>query len=302
MSLLVTGTVGIDTVETPHGRADEVLGGSAAYFSVGASLLTPPRLVAVVGDDFPAEFRQVFPRRKIDDAGLEVRQGAKTFRWHGRYVGDMNSAQTLRTDLNVVAEAPPKIPDRFRDSEYVFLANTHPAVQSEFIKQLVSPKLIICDTMNLWIEGHREALLETLSQVDGVILNDGEARLLSGETDLTAAGLAIIQTGPTFVIIKRGAHGSMLVAPDEVYELPAYPTKSVMDPTGAGDTFASGVMGYIAAADRFDGQTLRAAMACGTCIASITIESFSLDALLAADKKSLDERIDRFNAQIPVSR
>mgnify|MGYP002623374406 CR=1 FL=1 len=298
MSLLATGTIGIDTVETPHGVARDVLGGSAAYFALGASLLTPVRLVGVVGDDFPKEFLDVFKDRDIDLSGLETRKGAKTFRWHGKYEGSMGSAQTLRTDLNVVGEAPPKIPAQFADSGFVFLANTHPAIQREFIAQLKSPQLIVCDTMNLWINEHREDLLKTLNEVDGIVLNDGEARLLTGKEDLVEAGTEVLKMGPVFVVIKKAEHGALLVSADEAYSLPAYPTRSVKDPTGAGDSFAAGMLGYLAAVDRFDGPALRSAMARGACIASITIEDFSMRSIAAATKDDVAKRLARYKAML----
>jgi cytidine kinase len=293
MSLLVTGTIGIDTVETPSGKAADVLGGSASYFAVGASLLTPVRLVGVVGDDLPPRFLDVFQNRSIDTSGLETRHGAKTFRWSAKYLDDINERETLRTDLNVVGEAPPLIPESFRDSQFVFLANTHPAIQRQFIGQLASPRLIVCDTMNLWIDGNRDELLRTLAEVHGVVLNDSEARMLSGEKNLVRAGRAILGMGPRFVVIKKGEHGVMLVTHSELFALPAIPCADVVDPTGAGDSFAGGMMGYLAAADRTDPQALRTALAYGTCVASITIEGFSLDALWAADKRNLDARLAR---------
>lgn len=298
MSLLATGTIGIDTVETPHGKVNDVLGGSAAYFALGASLLTPVRLVGVIGDDFPAEYFKVFENREIDLAGVEKRRGAKTFRWQGKYEGDMSSAETLRTDLNVVGEAPPKIPSEFADSGYVFLANTHPAVQREFIAQLKAPKLIVCDTMNLWINEHREELMKTLKEVDGIILNDGEARLLSNKSDLVAAGEDVLKMGPTFVVIKKGEHGALLVSPDEVFSLPAYPTRKVKDPTGAGDSFAAGMMGYLAAKDRFDAHVLKSAMARGACVASITIEDFSMRSISAATCDDVASRFAKYKSML----
>jgi sugar/nucleoside kinase (ribokinase family) len=294
MSLLVTGTIGIDTVETPHGRAAEVLGGSAVYFAFAASLLSPVRLVGAVGDDFPPAFRDLFKGRPIDTGGLETRKGSKTFRWSGRYVGDMNAAQTLRTDLNVVSETPPRIPDAFRDSQFVFLANTHPAIQRGFIDQLASPRLIVCDTMNLWIGEFRGELLKTLPRVHGVVLNDGEARMLTGQQDLLRAGREVLKLGPRFVVIKKGEHGAVLVTPDELFVMPAYPTMKVVDPTGAGDSFAGGMMGYLAASGRTDVDEIKSAMARGACIASITIEGFSLDALKAAESAEVDRRLAEF--------
>jgi sugar/nucleoside kinase (ribokinase family) len=301
MPLLVTGTIGIDTVETPHGMAADVLGGSAVYFSFAASLLSPVRLVGVVGDDFPKSFQAMFSQRPIDTAGLELRKGAKTFRWQGKYVGDMNAAETLRTDLNVVSERPPVIPEAFRDSQFVFLANTHPALQRGFIGQLKSPKLIVCDTMNLWITEFRDELVKTLGQVHGVIFNDGEARLLTGESNLILAGLEVLRLGPRFVIIKKGEHGAVLVHrreegddDDGLFVMPAYPTTKVVDPTGAGDSFAGGVMGYLASTGRTDLEAIKSAMVRGACLASITIESFSLDSIRSAEKKDVDRRLAEF--------
>lgn len=298
MPLLVTGTIGIDTVETPHGVAQDVLGGSAAYFALAASLITPVRLVGVVGSDFPPAFRDVFKGRPIDLAGLETRSGSKTFRWAGKYVGDMNAAETLRTDLNVISETPPTIPEQFRDSRYVFLANTHPALQRGFIEQLSEPKLIVCDTMNLWINVAKEELLQTLSMVNGMVMNDGEARLLTGQVDLIQAGHDVLKLGPEFVAIKKGEHGVLMVTKDEVVALPAYPTMKVKDPTGAGDSFAAGVMAYLASTDRRDTAALRSALVHGTCLASITIEDFSMRSLAAADKSTLDARLARYKSML----
>lgn len=294
MSLLVTGTIGIDTVETPHGRAPDVLGGSAVYFAFAASLLSPVRLVGAVGDDFPQHFRDLFNIRPIDIAGLEARKGSKTFRWSGKYVGDMNSAQTLRTDLNVVSEAPPRIPDAFRDSQFVFLANTHPALQRGFIEQLASPKLIVCDTMNLWIGDFRDELIKTLARVHGVVLNDGEARMLTKQQNLLLAGREVLKFGPKFVVIKKGEHGAILVTANDLFVMPAYPTAKVVDPTGAGDSFAGGMMGYLAATGRTDVDAIKSAMARGACIASVTIEAFSLDSIKSADRAEVDRRLAEF--------
>ncbi|MCG8404926.1 MAG: PfkB family carbohydrate kinase [Phycisphaerales bacterium] len=298
MSLLVTGTIGMDTVETPHRRVDDVLGGSAVYFSFAAGLLHPVRLVGAVGDDFPQTFRDLFEGHPIDTVGLETRSGSKTFRWHGKYLNDMNERESLRTDLNVVGEKPPVIPEAFQDSAYVFLANTHPAVQSEFIRQLKSPKLIVCDTMDLWIKEFRDDLIKTLGAVHGVVLNDGEARMLTDRHDLIQAGREVLKLGPQFVVIKKGEHGAMLVTPKEQIVMPAYPTSEVVDPTGAGDCFAGGMMGHLAALDRIDPSSLKTAIAYGTCVASINIEGFSLDALRQADRKALDSRLAHYKAML----
>ena len=296
MSLLVTGTIGIDSVETPHGKAVDVLGGSALYFAYAASLLTKVRLVGAVGDDFPQAHMDLLRQRPIDLAGLEVRQGSKTFRWQGKYTPDMNDRETLGTQLNILTEASPKVPDAFKDSKFLFLANDHPANQRRFIDQLAGPKLIVCDTMNLWIDTCRDELVKTLSCVHGVILNDGEARQLTGQSALITAARDVLKLGPEFAVIKKGEHGSMLVTPGDVFMLPAYPTTGVKDPTGAGDSFAGGMMAHLASQDRTDVSALRYGLAVGTCVASITIEGFTLDALRAADRDTVLQRLAKLRA------
>ncbi len=292
MSLLVTGSIGIDTVETPHGTVEDVLGGSSTYFSLAASLFAPVRLVGVVGEDFdPKLFEPLRRRGNIDLSGVETRAGSRTFRWHGRYVEDMNQAETVRVELNVLAEAPPTIPPSFRDSRFVFLANTHPAIQKTFAEQLSDAELIVCDTIDLWIRDEREALREVLRRVHGMVLNDAEARMLTGERNLITAGRRICTLGPRFVVIKKGEHGSLLVFGDELFALPAYPTEKTIDPTGCGDTFAGGMMGYLTACGRWDAATIRSAMARGTVVASFVIESFSIDALAAVTPQDVERRL-----------
>jgi len=294
MSLLVTGSVGIDTVTSPHGNAESVLGGSAVYFSFAASHYVPVRLVGVVGDDFPDDFRRTLASRPIDLAGLEVRAGSRTFRWTGRYEGAMNEAETVSVDLNVLAERGPKVPASFADSDVVFLANTHPTLQRELLAQVNHPTLVVCDTMNLWIANERESLVESLRQVTGVIINDAEARQLADRTNLIEAGESILALGPRFVMIKKGEHGVMLVTPDRAVAIPAFPTKKVCDPTGAGDSFAGGVMGYLAWAGRHDGETLARAMVRGTVAASFAIEGFSLSRAQSVTRSEIDGRVDAF--------
>ncbi len=294
MSLLVTGSIGIDTVSTPHGEADGVLGGTAVYFSFAASHYVPVRLVAVVGDDFPDEFRRVLESRDIELTGLEVRRGSKTFRWTGRFVGDMNEAETVDVQLNVLAEDAPTVPAAFADSDTVFLANTHPTSQRKVLAQLVSVKLAVCDSMNLWIENERESLLETLRLVTGVIINDGEARQLTGQINLIQAGEAVLDLGPEFAMIKKGEHGVLLLTADGPFALPAYPAKVVRDPTGAGDSFAGGVMGYLALQGKHDTDTLRRAMVRGTIAASFAIEDFSLRRVKELKRDEIDRRVDQF--------
>jgi sugar/nucleoside kinase (ribokinase family) len=294
MSLLVTGSIAIDSVKTPFGQVEEVLGGSAVYFSLAARAFGPVRFVGVVGEDFPQAHVDLLTGRGIDLAGLERRSGSKTFRWRGEYGGNMNEAQTLRTDLNVLGEAGPAIPAAFRDSRYVFLANTHPVRQRELLSQLEGPELVVCDTMNLWIETERAELLQTLAMVNGVVLNDAEARMLTECDNLVVAGRRILEFGPKFVVIKKGEHGVMLVSAEGVFVLPAYPTSEVRDPTGAGDSFAGGMMGYLAAADASDRKTLRGALAHGTITASFVIQDFSINGLLNIDREAVLTRLREF--------
>ncbi|MEK6798742.1 MAG: PfkB family carbohydrate kinase [Planctomycetota bacterium] len=300
MSLLVTGSIGIDTVSSPHGQAAKVLGGSAVYFSLAAAYYVPVRLVGVVGDDFPEVHRRMLSTRPIDLTGLEVRRGSKTFRWTGRFVGDMNEAETVAVDLNVLAERGPTVPDSFRDSEFVFLANTHPTLQRELLSQLSRPKLVVCDTMNLWITKERDSLLETLGRVHGVILNDGEARLLTGKTNLVEAAESILGLGPRFVMVKKGEHGSLLASREGVASLPALPAKIVRDPTGAGDSFAGGVMGYLCRAGRWDVEALKSAAVRGTVAASFTIEDFSVRRIERLEMDEVERRVERFKQMLHV--
>ncbi len=294
MSLLVTGSVAFDSVTTPFGRVEDVLGGTAVYFSLAASYFVPVRLVAVVGEDFPDEHCEVFRGRSVDLAGLEVRAGAQTFRWTGRYEGAMNEAQTLDVRLNVLADAPPVVPEAFRDSRTVFLANTHPALQKDLAAQLTEPATIVCDTMNLWIDTQREALLDTLAIVDGVIINDGEARMLTGCVNLIEAGEHVLGLGPRFVIIKKGEHGALLISEEGVTAVPAYPARRVFDPTGAGDSFAGGFMGYLASKGTSDVGTLRNALVRGTVTASFAIEDFSMNRMKTLTREEIDQRVDEF--------
>ncbi len=298
MPLLVTGTIGLDILETPSAKVENVIGGSAAHFSFAASVLAPVRLVAVVGDDFPEEFQSLFTGRSIDVLGLEIRKGSKTFRWHGKYFEDMNLRESIRTDLNVIAEAPPIIPDSFRDSEFIFLANTHPAIQRGFVEQLTKPKLVVCDTMDLWIGEFRDELVKTLAVVDGIVLNDSEAKMLTGSTNMILAARDILKMGPRFVVVKKGEHGAMLVTNDTVFVLPAYPSTKVVDPTGAGDSFGGGMMAWLASQKRTDTEALKAGLAHGTIIASFIIEDFSLNALKKIDKAAVEKRLAEFKAMM----
>ena len=293
MSLLVTGSIGIDTVETPHGSRADALGGSAIYFAYAASFFTQVRLVGAVGEDFPSAFTQLLEGREIDTRGLEVRKSSKTFRWSGAYQGAMNDAETTHLELNILAEKPPKIPLEYADSQLVFLANTSPALQIALLDDLDAPKLVVADTRDHWIVTEREALDSLLARVDGLVLNDGEATLLSGEHSTTRAARRILEMGPRFVIVKKGEHGGLLAERDgDLFVLPAYPSLEVVDPTGAGDSFAGGMMGYLASSS-LDSKDVRRALAYGTVVASIVIEDFSLDSLLRTSREDIDARLDR---------
>jgi sugar/nucleoside kinase (ribokinase family) len=301
MSLLVTGSIGIDTVETPHGRAEDVLGGSAVYFSLAAALFHPVRIVGVVGEDFPLERFKPLHGRGIDTSFVEVRRGSRTFRWHGRYEGAMNEAETVGVELNVLEERGPAIPQELLKSRYVFLANTHPVLQRALAERLTAARLIVCDTMNLWIQQERQELCNTLGAVHGIVLNENEARLLTEQANLVAAGREILKLGPQFAIMKKGENGSLLVSREDVCVIPAYPTVKAIDPTGCGDTFAGAMMGYIAAADRTDPATLRAAMARGSVAASFVIESFSVEALARVTAVDVEARMAELSAMARFS-
>jgi cytidine kinase len=294
MPLLVTGSIGIDTVETPYGKRDDVIGGSAVYFSFASSFFTPVRLVGVVGEDAPRSLFSVFEGREVDTSGLEVRKGSKTFRWHGSYVQDMNEAVSIQTDLNVLAERAPKIPQHFLDSKYVFLANTHPALQQQMLASLKGPKLVVADTMNLWINTERAELVKLLGKIHGLVLNDGEARMLTDKKNLIEAARDVLKLGPKFVVIKKGEHGCLMVSDRDTFVLPAFPADRVVDPTGAGDSFAGGMMGYLATQGNFTPATIKRALAFGTVVASYTIADFSLAGLESTDREQIDERWHQF--------
>jgi len=291
MPLLVTGSIGLDTLETPAGKREQVIGGSAIYFSYAASFFTPVRLVGVVGEDHPKHLFKVFEGQEVDTGGIEIRKGSKTFRWHGSYVKDMNEAVTVEVDLNVLAERAPKIPQNFLDSKYVFLANTHPVLQQEMLASLKAPRLVVADTMNLWIQTQREELVKLLGKIHGLVLNDGEARLLTEERNLITAARQVLKMGPKFVVIKKGEHGCLLVSDRGAFVLPAYPTEQVVDPTGAGDSFAGGMMGYLATQGGItSAATLKRALAYGTVVASFTIADFSLEGIQRANRDQIDDR------------
>jgi len=295
MSLLVTGSIGIDTIKTPHGISEKCLGGSSIYFSMAASFFAPVRFVGVVGEDCPFDLAEVFKDRDVDLRGLEVRAGSKTFVWHGSYHEHMNDRTTDHVELNVLQEAPPKVPDAFRDSQFVFLANTAPALQLELLGQVAEPTFVAADTMNLWIEdqGHLDDLKKLLQQIDCLIINDDEAKLLAGESNLIRAADEILAIGMEVVIIKKGESGSLMCNQNgQKFLLPAYPATEVNDPTGAGDSFAGGFLGCIAESGRTDFGVLKSALAYGTVVASFTIADFSLNGLTVTSRTEIDNRLE----------
>ncbi len=282
MSILAVGSVAYDAVKTPFGEAEEILGGAATYFSVSASFFTDVALVACVGDDFRAEDEAFLKSRDIDLRGLE-RLAGKTFRWAGEYGYDLNEAKTLDTQLNVFAEFRPKIPAEYRDKLFVFLGNIDPTLQRGVLSQVRKPRMVACDTMNYWISGSFKSLLETLKRVDVLLINDAETRQLAGEANLVKAARKILGWGPETLVVKRGEYGVLMFRRDgqglSVFGTPAYPLEAVFDPTGAGDTFAGGFMGYLAGSGRTDSEAMRQAIVFGSVMASFNVEKFSLDRL-----------------------
>lgn len=293
MSILVVGSVAYDTVETPFGKAERVLGGSASFFSVAASFFTPVRLVAVVGEDFGPEQLAAFEGRDIDTLGLE-RASGKTFHWSGKYSYDLNSRDTICTELNAFETFKPKIPASYRNSEHVFLGNIDPLLQREVLDQVDKPQVVACDTMNFWISGKPAELRETLKRVDILLINDAEARELSGEWNIVKAARAIRAMGPKTVVIKKGEHGVLMFSKEDSFAAPAYPLEEVFDPTGAGDTFAGGFMGYLASRGHEGDGALRRAVIMGSTLASFTVEAFSLDRLRRLTRAEIDERFRLF--------
>lgn len=293
MSVLVTGSIGIDTVTTPYGVSENCIGGSAVYFSMAASLFGPVRFIGVIGSDCPFDLADVFAGRDVDLAGLEVRGTSKTFRWQGSYHGAMNEAVTDNVELNVLAEEPPKVPDVYKDSRFVFLANTAPELQNQLLEQIEPGAFVAADTMNCWIDGRLDELKTLLKKIDCLIINDGEARALADESNLIKAAEAILALGPRVVIIKKGESGSMMCDnKGQKFILPAYPAAEVKDPTGAGDSFAGALMGYLAKVNKTDFETLRAAIAYGTVVASFAISDFSLEGLGSISEVEVEERFE----------
>ncbi len=293
MSLLVVGSVALDSVETPFGKAENVLGGSGTFFSAAASLLTPVQLVGVVGDDYPMEQLEPLRRRGVDMAGLEQAAG-ESFRWRGRYRHDLNSAETLETRLGVFSHFSPKIPEQFKTPDYVFLANIDPRLQLDVLRQVARPKLVACDTMNFWIESRRADIVELIGHVDLITLNDGEARQLTDCFNLVKAARWIMARGPKTVIIKKGEHGAFLFKERSIFFAPAYPLEEVFDPTGAGDSFAGGFMGYLARTGDLSDANLRRAIVYGSAMGSFAVEKFSIQRLLEITSTDIATRVAEF--------
>lgn len=289
-SILVIGSVAFDTIHNHLGSHAQILGGSGTYASLAACQLAPVRLVGVVGQDFPPEALEMLKNRDIDTTGVEIAEG-ETFHWEGRYSADLTSRETIRTDLNVFAEFEPKIPSAFRDSEFVMLGNIAPELQLHVLDQVDSPKLVVADTMNLWIDSALGALKELLSRIDILVINEEEARQLSGFHHPLAVAEALRALGPQTVIVKRGEYGALLFVDDEIFCAPAYPLKNVADPTGAGDSFAGGFLGHLA---RSKGGDLRQAVIAGSAVASFCVQDVGIDALRELTRDEIDARITDF--------
>lgn len=294
MSLLVVGSVAYDSIKTPHGEAADALGGSAVYFSLAARHFAEVRLVGVVGDDFHRHDVDYLKQRQIDTAGLETIADGKTFRWSGEYSADMNSRETLSVELNVFEDFQPKIPPQFSDSRFVFLANGSPVTQLSVLEQVEKPQFVMADTMDLWIQIQRDDLLRLLERVDGLLLNDSEAHLLTDAPNLVAAGKAILNMGPRRVVIKKGEHGAVLFTEESIVPLPAYPVEHVRDPTGAGDSFAGALMGHLTRSGSVDAMSFKQALAYGTILASTTVEDFGVDRLGSVGGEEIERRYGQF--------
>jgi sugar/nucleoside kinase (ribokinase family) len=298
-SLLIVGSMAFDDLDLPSGAARNVVGGSATYAAVAASLYAPARIVAVVGDDFPAETLAMLGSRGVDCEGVE-RAAGKTFRWAGRYAANLASRETLDTQLNVFADFRPKVPEHYRDSKIVLLGNIHPALQLEVLAQTRAPKLVVADTMNFWISGERKTLLQVLSKVDALVVNDEELRQLAEDHNLKRGATAVLGMGPKLLVVKRGDAGAMLFDGRGTFFAPAYPLESEMDPTGAGDTFAGAVLGFLARAPRIDHAAWRQALLVGATVASFCVEGVGNSALVALNHAKLAERLRELHALLTV--
>ena len=300
MSLVVVGSVAFDSIKTPQDQIDEALGGSATHFALAASLFTPVQLVGVVGDDFPQAHLDLLSSHSVDLEGLRVVDGGKTFRWSGEYFDDMNQRETLSVELNVLDNYEPVIPDSYRNSGFLFLGNGPPVTQASTLDQMTESPFVVADTMDLWIQTERKALMALLPRLDGLVLNDQEAFLLTDDRNLVAAGRKILAMGPRYVVVKKGEHGAMIFHPDGQIALPAQPLPSVEDPTGAGDSFAGGLMGYLARHGETDLESFKNAVAWGTVTASFCCESFGVKGILGANPDLLRARFEEYRGMLTL--
>ena len=298
MPLLVIGSIAIDSVETPWGRHDNLLGGSASHFSLAARFFTPVKLVSVVGGDWPAEHTEFLSGRGIDVSGIQVVPDGKSFRWAGRYEPNMNDRETLSVELDVFGNFEPVLSEPFRRSKYVFLGNAAPSTQLKALEQVTGCRLAVADTMDLWIQTAHADLMKLFGRIDGLVLNDSEAKLLTNTENLVLAGHRVREMGPKFVVIKKGEHGAMFFSEHETYVLPAFPMKNVIDPTGAGDSFAGGMMGYLAEQDNFDPETLKTAMAYGILVASFNVEDFGLHHMRTITRDHVEARMAEYRKML----
>ncbi len=296
MSLLVVGSIALDTIETPFGKREYILGGSASFISLTSSYFTNDiRMVGIVGYDFPKEELDFFQSKGIDTSGIEISPTLKTFHWYGKYHLDMNTRDSIVTDLNAFEHFDPKIPEKFKDSEYICIGNVDPRIQKSVILQINSPKIIMMDTMNFWIEGKLAELLETLKYATILVINDSEVKLLTNDNNIISGGLKILELGPEILIIKKGEHGAILMTKKDMFSLPAIPLEKIVDPTGAGDTFAGGLMGWLHRTNDYSFENMKIAVVIGTVMASIAVEDYSIDNLRNVDKNLINKRIDKLH-------
>ena len=293
MSVLVVGTVAFDSIETPSGSVERVLGGSASYFALGASFFAPVRIVGVIGEDFPQDYLDLFTQRGVDIEGIKRERG-ETFHWRGRYHEDINVRDTIELHLNVLAGFEPQLPENYRDAEYVFLGNIDPVMQLEVLNQIRHMKLVICDTMDYWIRESPEELKKVLQRIEMLVINDSEARLLSGYSNIVQAARAILRMGPKMVLIKRGEYGVLQFSDSSIFATPAYPLEEVFDPTGAGDSFAGGLMGQLARSGDLSQGSLRRAIVYGSVVASFTVEDFGVKRLTDTSLPEIEDRYQKF--------
>ena len=303
MSLLIVGTVAFDKIETPFGKSDKILGGAATYIGIASSYFTNNlKVVSVIGEDFPKEYTKIITDHKMDTEGIQVVEGGKTFFWEGKYHTDMNSRDTLATDLNVLADFDPVVPESYQDCEFLMLGNLDPTVQRKVLSQLKNrPKLVVLDTMNFWMDIAWESLMETISMVDVLTINDEEARQMSGEYSLVKAARKILIMGPKYLIIKKGEHGALLFDKEEnCFFAPALPLEEVFDPTGAGDTFAGGLIGYLAKTKDLSFENMKRAIIYGSALASLTVAKFGTDNIAYLSQEVINARIEDFKSLVQV--